>query len=196
MKIAILRTILPILIVTYLLTACAGTQPTAATEPALATATQELVTPTITATPDRCASGQIDAEVQKVHRHMREFDDASNLASHMPIEQLSGPIADLQRVRREAEDESIPPCLTNLKSYEIQHMNSVINTLIAFMSVSDPRSLDCIEVAKNSQEEAICQNINLARQQHDEYALELARLLGLTVVPAASIPTLTRTPTP
>jgi hypothetical protein len=40
---------------------------------------------------------------------MREFDDASILASKMPREQLSGSIAGLQRIRREAEDEQSPP---------------------------------------------------------------------------------------
>ena len=113
---------------------------------------------------------------------MREFDDASILASNMPREQLSGSISDLQRIRREAEDEVIPACLTNLKTYQVQHMNSVISTLIAFMGGADQKGLD--------------QGIALARQQHDQYTLELARLLGLTVVAATAPPAPTETPTP
>jgi hypothetical protein len=133
-------------------------------------------------TPDPCILPQLETEVQEVHRHMREFDDASILASNMPREQLSGSIADLQRIRREAEDEEIPACLTNLKAIQVQHMNSVISTLIAFMGGTDQQTLD--------------QGISLARQQHDEYTLELARLLGLTVVPATLPPAPSETPTP
>lgn len=101
---------------------------------------------------------------------MREFDDASILASNMPREQLSSSIADLQRIRREAEDELIPNCLLTLKMHQIEHMNSVIDTLVAFMGGTDQQTLE--------------QGIATARQQHDDYTLELARLLGLTVVPA------------
>ncbi len=62
-------------------------------------------------------------------------------------------------------------------------MNSVINTLIAFMGGAGQQSLD--------------QGIALARQQHDQYTLELARLLGLTVVPATAPPSApSETPTP
>jgi hypothetical protein len=62
-------------------------------------------------------------------------------------------------------------------------MNSVINTLIAFRGGADQKSLD--------------QGIGLARQQHDQYTLELARLLGLTVVAATPPPSATaETPTP
>jgi hypothetical protein len=136
----------------------------------------------LTLTPDACSRPQLETEVQEVHSHMREFDDASILASNMPREQLSTSIADLQRIRREAEDEEIPACLTNLKAIQVLHMNSVISTLIAFMGGTDQQTLD--------------QGIALARQQHDEYTLELARILGLTVVPATLPPAPSATPTP
>jgi hypothetical protein len=101
---------------------------------------------------------------------MREFDDASILASNMPREQLSDAVADLQRIRREAEDEQIADCLLTLKTHQVDHMNSVIDTLVAFMGGTDQQTLE--------------QGIAVARQQHDDYTIELARLLGLTVVPA------------
>ena len=113
---------------------------------------------------------------------MREFDDAATLAASMPREQLSAPIADLQRIRREAEDEQVPPCLENLKSHQVQHMNSGINYFLGFMSGGDQKSLD--------------QVFAIARQLHDQYTLELARVLGLTVVPATAIVTPEETPTP
>lgn len=147
-------------------------------------------------TPDPCLSPLIEETAQQVQRHMREFDDASTLASNVPQSQLSDSIADLQRIRREADDEPIPPCLTNLKNYQISHMNSVIETLLAFMRATDARAIDCVDIASNTEEEAVCQNIANARQQHDQYLVELARILGMTVMPAspAAGPTLTPTP--
>ena len=143
-----------------------------------------LASPDLSSTPDPCSLPQLETEVQEVHRHMREFDDASVLASNVPREQLSGSIADMQRIRREAEDETIPPCLAQLKAFQVQHMNSVISTLIAFMGGTDQQTLD--------------QGISLARQQHDQYTLELAKVLGLTVVAVTppSAPSETPTPTP
>jgi hypothetical protein len=69
-----------------------------------------------------------------------------------------------------------------LKLYQVSHMNTVINTLIAFMGGADQAAVD--------------QGIALARDQHDRYTLELARLLGLTVEPASSIISPSQTPSP
>jgi hypothetical protein len=178
-----------ILILMILLASCANANPPAPAEPS-ATAVEAEASPTVpaastleaTSTLDPCGRPQLETEVQKVHKHMREFDDASILASNMPREQLSSAIADLQRIRREAEDEQTPACLTNLKQIEVQHMNTVINTLIVFMGGTDQQTLD--------------QGIALARQQHDQYTLELARILGLTVVPATMPPAPSATATP
>ncbi|HET9590202.1 MAG TPA: hypothetical protein VFO91_15560 [Anaerolineales bacterium] len=165
---------------------------------ATTTSSEVLATVTLTLTPDLCAPENIKAEVDKVHKHMREFDDASTLAASMPREQLSGPIANLQLIRRDAEDEVVPSCLSTLKDYQIQHMNSVIGTLIAFMSINDPLAVDCVDVVENTQEAAICQNIAAARQQHDQYTLELARILEIPIVTATpgSPASATSTPTP
>lgn len=133
-----------------------------------------------TSTLDPCAPENVEAEVQKVHKFMREFDDASSLAASRPQEELATAISDLQRIRREAEDQVIAYCLGDLKTYQISHMNSVINTLIAFMGGSDQNTVN--------------QGIALARQQHDQYTLELARLLGLTIEAATVVPVETATP--
>lgn len=184
MKRNISNVIFAVLFLALLVSGCGKTPATpAATMAATAAVTQPAPT-TVSTTPDPCSPGQIEAEVQKVHRHMREFDDASILASNMPREQLDSSIADLQRIRREAEDEKIPDCLITLKKYQVDHMNSVINTLLAFMGGADKQALN--------------QGITTAREQHDQYTLELARLLGLTVVPAtpeaAGTPAETATP--
>jgi hypothetical protein len=175
---------IPILGLMILLAGCGGT-PAVIT---IGTDTKQVMSPTTeptlvpSSTPDPCSSEQIEAEVQKVHGHMREFDDASTLASNLPLQELSGPIANLQKIRREAEDEQIPPCLTDLKKYQIAHMNTVIGTLVGFLGGADQQTLE--------------KSIAIAREQHDQYTLELARLLGLTVVPATAISISTDTPSP
>jgi hypothetical protein len=171
-----------ILVLTFLLIGCGP----AATPEVIIINTDEAMSTAVdpTATVDVCSSPQVEEEVQKVHRHMREFDDASVLASNMPREELSASIADLQRIRREAENEQIPNCLIALKTSQIEHMNTVIATLLGFIGGADPAALELSIVA--------------AREQHDKYTLELARLLGLTVV-AATVPVIitpTETPTP
>lgn len=61
-------------------------------------------TPTIeiTPTPDPCNGTNLPAEVERVNRHMREFDDSAALASNTPQSQLVLVIPELQRVLREA----------------------------------------------------------------------------------------------
>lgn len=166
------------LCIAIVLTACVAVPTTATEAPTLAPSQ----VPSVTSTPDPCAPENIEAEVQKVHRHMREFDDASSLAASRPREELGDAIAELQRIRRDTEDQPTPGCLADLRTFQVSHMNTVINTLIAFMSENDQQVVD--------------QGIALARQQHDRYTLELARLLGLTVVAATVIPPATLTPTP
>jgi hypothetical protein len=163
------------------LSACGTNAPAVGNTPApIASDTPSALPVTLTNTPDPCAPENIEAEVQKVHKFMREFDDASSLAASRPREELASAISDLQEIRRNAEDQVIPYCLGDLKTYQVSHMNSVINTLIAFMGGSDQQVVD--------------QGIALAREQHDQYTLELARLLGLTIEPATVVPVETATP--
>jgi len=124
--------------------------------------------PAVTAAPDPCAPENINAEIEQIHKLMREFDDASLLASNTPLDQINPSIADLQRIRRETEDHPAPVCIITLKEFQLAHMHTVINTMLGFLSGVD--------------EETLNQNIALARQQHDQYTLELATLLGLTIV--------------
>lgn len=164
---------------TIFLNACGNNN--APTAIAAVTEAPTLAAPTITNTPDPCAPENLEAEVQKVHRFMREFDDASSLAGSImqgvskrqtQMSDLSNQVPNLQRIRREAEDQPIPACLVNLKKIQISHMYAVLNSLNAFLA-GDQQTFD--------------QNMFLARQQHDQYALELARLLGQTVVPINTV---------
>jgi hypothetical protein len=195
MKRDFLHIIPSILILTIVLVGCGSVPTTAPISTPVETPTAESI-PTDTTdtsiTPDLCAPGQIEAIAQKVHNHMREFDDASYLASALPKAQRGDAIADLQRIRREAEDEQVPACLTALKEVQIQHMNAAINTFIAVMRLSSEEAIDCASTQITPEQQSICQNVALTSQLHDQYFLELAQLLGLTVVPAT--PPVTATP--
>jgi hypothetical protein len=59
-------------------------------------------------------------------------------------------------------------------------MNTVINTLLAFLG--------------GGSQSGVSQGIETARQQHDEYVLELARIMGVTPVVVTRPPTQAATP--
>ncbi|WKZ36746.1 MAG: SH3 domain-containing protein [Anaerolineales bacterium] len=145
-----------------LLAACSG-KSTAAVTPQ---------PPVFTPTPDLCSDENLPAEAAKVNKLMREFDDYSTLASNTPQAQLVTVIPELQRVLREAQDQSVPLCLDGLKKLQISHMTVVVQTLIAFMGSSDVNLINA--------------GISQARDLHLQYDVELARLLGVTLtVPPA-----------
>jgi len=200
MKRDFLHIIPSMLILMIVLVGCGNVPTTAPTSIPVETPTAESIptdTTDTSSTPDPCAPGQIEAIVQKVHSHMREFDDASYLASALPKAQRGDAIADLQRIRREAEDEQVPACLTALKDIQIQHMNAAINTFIAVMRLSSEEAIDCASAQITPEQQSICQNVVLTSELHDQYFLELARLLGLTLVPSSPVPPGTpETPTP
>jgi len=128
----------------------------------------------VTWTPDPCLSQTLTQSVKPVNDLQREFNDASELAANLPREQLQPSINDMQRIRRAAEDQPIPDCLAILKAHQLAHMNAVIDTLIAFVGGADTQRLN--------------QGMAVARDAYDQYTFEMARLLGVTLVPATSTP--------
>jgi len=172
------------LTVTIMISACGSPEqaPTKApTKTIQVQATEPVLSPT--ATPDPCAPENIQTEVEKVHKIMREFDDTSLLAPSIPQIMLYPVISDLQRIRRDAEDLSVPSCLVSLKQYQLAHMNTVINTMVYLLKLGADADGNVVD-----------QNIALAKQQHDQYTLELANVLGLTVVAAPTAASTQGTP--
>ena len=132
-----------------------------------------LVTSTTT-TDDPCSSQNLPTTVQGLNDLMREFDDASQLASNTPAQQLPDVISNLQRIRRGAEDTQIPSCLGQLKTHQLNHMNLMIQTLIAFVGGASKEDLNA--------------GLENARKEHDLYSLEIVRLLGITLAPITATP--------
>lgn len=123
---------------------------------------------------DPCAPQNLPVTVQEVNDLMREFDDASQLASNLPAEQLPEVISNLQRIRRDTEDVQIPACLSTLKTHQLNHMNLMIQSLLAFVGGAD---------------QAVLSNgLEQARTEYDRYTLEIVRLLGITLAPITPTP--------
>jgi hypothetical protein len=132
------------------------------------------------ATPDSCLPANIGAPVNKIHALMREFYDASALVSQTPMDQLPLVIPSLQEIRRKAQDQVVPPCLEELKSLQINHMNLVIDTSMAFLNKADPDTL--------------VYGITQSAKANEDYRREMARLLGVTYTPPEQKPAATSTP--
>lgn len=150
----------------FLLTAC-GSDSTAP-----ATAIPSVV-PTLT--PDPCVEPNLAAEVGKVNKLMREFDDYATLASNTPQAQLIQVIPEMQRVLRDAEDQMVPACLTALKDLQVRHMQVVVQTLLAFVGNGDTNMINS--------------GISQARDLHAQYDVEMAKLLGVTISVPSPVPT-------
>ena len=149
-----------------LMTPACGGQPITTQPEALTTST--------TNTDDPCSTQNLPTAVQGLNNLMREFDDASQLASGAHAQQLQDIISNLQRIRRDAEDSLIPTCLGVLKTHELNHMNLMIQTLIAFVGGASQEELNA--------------GLENARKEHDLYSLEIVRLLGITLAPITATP--------
>jgi hypothetical protein len=111
---------------------------------------------------------------------MREFDDAVAIAGNTGREQLSAQIIELQRIRREAESQSVPACLKSLKEFQLAHMNTLIQAMLSFMG--------------GNEQGIVGQGILLSRQLHNQYMLELSKLMGATTIAIPTNPVLMITP--
>lgn len=142
-------------------------------------------------TPDPCSQESLPQTVKLVNDHMRQFDDYAALASSVAQSQLPQVVPPMQTIKRTTEDQAIPGCLNALKKFALQYMDTTIQTLLAFEA--------------GAKAQALAAGILQARKYHDQYVVELARLLGVTLAaptatattasgtPAANVPTPTST---
>jgi len=128
-------------------------------------------TATVTATPDLCSPSNLQNTVKPVNDLTRQFDDYAALASNTPQSQLVQVIPSLQTIRRAAEDQGVPTCLKQLKIYQISYMDTFIQTMLALDSMTSSVNADVLK-----------SGLAQAQQYHNLYTLELARLLGITIV--------------
>lgn len=143
-----------------------------------ATQTETLSTTTLLVD-DPCAAHNLPTTVQPLNNLTREFDEASQVAPSLSAQQLPEVISNLQRIRRAAEDVKIPACLETLKTHQLNYMNLMIQSLLAFVGGAD--------------QAALADGLAKARQEQNLYSLEIVRLLGITLAPLTMTP---ETPAP
>lgn len=169
--------LLTLVTIMFLLTACGKLSPPAPAPIQSSATPAQGNTPDISSTPDPCIKENLPAQIQKLDDLTRQFDDASaivsNMLSSITADQLGSDIATLQSIRRGAEDQNVPSCLTNLKDLQLAHMNTVIDTLLLILGHGD----------KNVINQGVAQSNQLSQQ----YVIEKARLLGiLTIIPVTA----------
>lgn len=180
-----------------LLAACGALEPPQATSPAPASqpaaGTKPAVAPT--ATPDLCTQDQMPETVKIVNTYVRQFDNYATVAFQIrsvpnspgqvlvsPLAQLPQLIASMKAIRAALQQQIVPPCLTDLKHFALQYVDTVILTAVTYQANPNLDSLNA--------------GIKQAREYNDQYALELARLLGVTMAPQNETPAAQASPTP
>lgn len=130
------------------------------------------LTPSLTATLDLCSTSNLPNTIKPVNDLTRQFDDYAALARNTPQSQLVQVIPPLQAIRRTSEDQGLPICLKQLKSYQVSYMDAFIQTMLAFELNASPDVLKA--------------GIAQSQQYHDQYMSEMAHLLGVTVAPSST----------
>jgi hypothetical protein len=151
-------------------------------------------TPYPTVTPDPCSQASLPEEVARIHSLTREFEDTAQVLTTTLFRDTSVPlIQELQRIRRVAEDQTVPSCLKDLKAYQIMHMNAridVFGTALSFLNTYGPNG---DQNALNQLLDPLYVKAELAARQ---YETEYARVLGLPTPQPLVVVTTTSTPKP
>ncbi len=142
--------------------------------------TTPLSSPTAPFQADPCNPAKVGETVKPLNDLVRQFDDYAALASNVRQSALLQVIPPMQAVRRAAEDQAAPACLEELKQSALLYMDATLQTLVSFQASASAN--------------AIATGIIQARQYHNQYTLELARLLGVT--PSAPAQATRPAPTP
>jgi hypothetical protein len=122
-----------LIIIIYLLAACAPSEAAIQTAIAQTQAAQPVSTATQkpTSTPAPCISNELHQQISDV---LSRFADAVTLGDSTPRMQLADVIADMQAIRRDAESLSFSDCLTPIRPHLIAYMDSAINAFTAFLA--------------------------------------------------------------
>ncbi len=165
-----------ILSLSILLTACSPATPKPSTSSptvASASAPSAAAASVASATPDLCSPENLPNSARIVNNFVRQFDVYAVLAQTTKTQpQLGQAITAMQAIRQNTNAHAVPPCLTDLRRYALLYMDSVIQTMLAFQVKPQVETLNA--------------GIKQARDYNDQYAAELARLLGVTLEPNAT----------
>lgn len=161
------------------LISCAPVPLSASTSPSAAAG----VTPPVSGTPTRdpCGEEYVADVVKPINDVMLQFDDYATLAQYADKAQLPQIIPNMQAIRRVAASRSVPECMLDLQRQQVSYMDATLHTLLEFAK-PDPKA------------GTMATGIVQAQYFHQAYALELARLLHVTLTPPAPSVVATATP--
>lgn len=119
------------------------------------------LTPTFTPTPTPCNVQAADY-IKLAEATMTEWDDAVTLASNTSRIALSGPISDLQSIKRKIESATVPECAKKVQILQVKSMESVIKAFFSFMADDSPNMQESLfNKAKADQDYWIAEFVNL-----------------------------------
>jgi hypothetical protein len=101
---------------------------------------------------------------------MRQSDNQVQLAAGLVRAELNLVVPPMQQIRRNTEDKAVGACLEELKRLQLQYMDRVLE-------VVQPASGEVPDVATREV------GLKEASQYHDQFTLEISRLLGTTAAP-------------
>jgi hypothetical protein len=96
---------------------------------------------------------------------MRQFDNQASLSRYIARAEAGLVLPPMQSIIQSAKDQTVPACLDDLKSYQLQYMEMTLETMegvVASTVDADARAAGLLE----------------AHEYHDKYDQELARLLA------------------
>lgn len=137
--------------------------------------------PTPTPTPLPCLELSKDF-VANMDELVERFQDADKLAGSTARIALSGPIAQLQEIKREASDLDAPNCALEVKERLIRYMENTIDSYLTFMA--DEPELDLeqkIAIAQTSEQAFQVAREALGYGDNQYPSISLYRVTGLVI---------------
>lgn len=91
-----------------------------------------------------CGVALVKASVDDMTKIMEEWTDAIQIAESTPRINLTGPIQELQTIKRKAHFIKVPDCMVEPKKSLILSMENAIEAFIIFMADSDENRTDAL----------------------------------------------------
>jgi hypothetical protein len=138
--------------------------------------------PVLTPTPDPCSKENILAEAEKIQMYVNEFREVTELASITSVSVVVIPVIRLQEIRYEIINTKVPQCLDSFKSSTITYTASVINSMMAFMSVKDPNNI------QKEEADAIDNSLKNSQTQWQVLLNEFNKILAIAGIQTQAVP--------
>lgn len=82
-------------------------------------------------------SCDVEGYRETVDPYLEDWDDTNAIASSTARINLSGPVGEMQDIKRDVEDLEVDPCLEDAHADLVTYMERTIDAYIAFMSNED-----------------------------------------------------------